>query len=739
MSNSHDVYQPYTLITPSKDHSKVVFNEDICQKIIDHQQQNWNVISIIGPYHSGKSFLLNALINQTNIFPVAQTNNPTTKGIDVYLSNNGVMYLDTEGLSSGLANSTEEYDALIFSIAALSSDLMIYNTIRTIDQQQLDYLELLARRTQLFALKAELEKEGDVVRNFIKFPELFWVVRDYAFDESTKNWLSSLLSANQRKAFGIAINKPNDDSTKIQQLFDKMTAHTTFLPHSNKDQLKHLSINCLEKQFLNDLQSIRNSIEKSLPEHKINSRQFCSLIRFYVHAANSNLFPVVPTVWDGYVTSLKQSVKDSVIQHTTKKAYNEIHKEKPLSIDEWVLVSSQIQQESQQIAQKMLFGLKDLTSYVLNQIESEVSTVLETSSIENSQRISEYIKQTSHDIEKELTTTLNINFPTSKYEITKVVDELKRRFISILKSRIIKYEKSFTETTLIPPSFSDLINENIGEVQKQTNIFSSRAISQFPVIIDLKPEVLLLNELGSDLQNVMSFFDENVKYFDDWEIVDLMRNNITSTLSLKKHQLIRENEKKIKQLLRSSIAQILIKFEQNVAGIVFPIFDDDLKRTLSVVEKECLNEFTQLNVQFKNDTTFALIYDELKQEIREKEQKIYKLNSDAFIRISLHDFERIRKEIRLEDKTYFLVWSYRSYLFNKFDKALQTQITDKVTRAKIIDNYIHDEYSNQISSVNKLSIFVIITTCIAIILPIVFLLKKIICVTHLSGRYTVLL
>jgi hypothetical protein len=50
-----------------------------------------------------------------------------------------IILLDTEGFFG--SNVSEVYDAKIFSVTALLSSYMIYNTVRTVDQATIDYIE----------------------------------------------------------------------------------------------------------------------------------------------------------------------------------------------------------------------------------------------------------------------------------------------------------------------------------------------------------------------------------------------------------------------------------------------------------------------------------------------------------------------------------------------------------------------------------------------------------------------
>lgn len=73
------------------------------------------------------------------------------------------------------------YDAKIFAFATLITSHLMYTSIRLVDQNAVDYLELLARRAQLFQLKASLDSRTDLplVLRGQDFPPLTWVVKDF--------------------------------------------------------------------------------------------------------------------------------------------------------------------------------------------------------------------------------------------------------------------------------------------------------------------------------------------------------------------------------------------------------------------------------------------------------------------------------------------------------------------------------------------------------------------------------
>ncbi len=62
-----------------------------------------------------------------------------------------MILLDSEGFYGD--NIEESYDAKLFTAVSLASSYLLYNSIKLVDQAAVDYLEILARRAQLFQVK----------------------------------------------------------------------------------------------------------------------------------------------------------------------------------------------------------------------------------------------------------------------------------------------------------------------------------------------------------------------------------------------------------------------------------------------------------------------------------------------------------------------------------------------------------------------------------------------------------
>lgn len=203
-------FKAIQIIKPNKRHTGLEISQEGLEEL-EKINRKVSVISIVGRYHSGKSFLLNALINlwrgfigqakkdfkerlnpqDMNVFTVAANVDPSTMGLwlvetDIVLEDGSVvMFLDSEGFYG--RDVTESYDAKIFTAATLLSSHLIYNSLQLVDQNSVDYLEILARRTELFQLNnivrnEETGNERDKKMQFTDFPPLSWIVGDFTQD-----------------------------------------------------------------------------------------------------------------------------------------------------------------------------------------------------------------------------------------------------------------------------------------------------------------------------------------------------------------------------------------------------------------------------------------------------------------------------------------------------------------------------------------------------------------------------
>lgn len=117
---------------------------------MDFEGNNIGFVCIAGLYRTGKSFLINKLLNldPNNGMRVTPTVKTCTKGIwiwsrPIYSKKNDqyIFFMDTEG--SGSVTQNETYDVQIYTLALLISSFFIYNSVGAIDERSISTMALV--------------------------------------------------------------------------------------------------------------------------------------------------------------------------------------------------------------------------------------------------------------------------------------------------------------------------------------------------------------------------------------------------------------------------------------------------------------------------------------------------------------------------------------------------------------------------------------------------------------------
>ncbi|XP_017492552.1 PREDICTED: uncharacterized protein LOC108380673 [Rhagoletis zephyria] len=247
-----------------------------------------------------------------------------------------VLLLDTEGFAA--TNVSENYDAKIFAVATLLSGQLLYNSVKIIDQSDIDYLELLARRTQLFALKAQMSSSSsdngnqneettttnndkdttvenwteDFSPQLLNFPSLIWVIQDFVQEtggEHCRDWLLRLLTDTHAR-------EADSYSISLKDIFPSVDCHTLFIPASRKAHLADLS-RATEADLTPEYRLERDALVEKVkrrvaPKRRNDGKAYtgvelAALLRVLVTAANAGSLTEIPNRWDAFLEQLQKS------------------------------------------------------------------------------------------------------------------------------------------------------------------------------------------------------------------------------------------------------------------------------------------------------------------------------------------------------------------------------------------------------------------------------------------------
>uniref|UniRef100_A0A671RFP9 GB1/RHD3-type G domain-containing protein n=1 Tax=Sinocyclocheilus anshuiensis TaxID=1608454 RepID=A0A671RFP9_9TELE len=156
--------------------------------ILDGINEPVVVVSVVGLYRTGKSYLMNRLAGQQSGFALGSTIESKTKGIWMwcvphpYKEGHTLVLLDTEGLGD-VRKGDEKHDTWIFCLAVLLSSSLVYNSLGVIDNTALEKLHYVTELTENIRVKAEVGQDEDKSADFMcVFPSFVWAVRDFTLE-----------------------------------------------------------------------------------------------------------------------------------------------------------------------------------------------------------------------------------------------------------------------------------------------------------------------------------------------------------------------------------------------------------------------------------------------------------------------------------------------------------------------------------------------------------------------------
>ena len=244
------------------------------------KNQSIAVLSVTGPYRSGKSFLANLIMNNMAGFKVGATINACTKGLWVWgrpiplSKNRKLIVLDSEGLGSVEKDRTGNIDMKIFTLSVLLSSCLIYNTKHAISEDKIEELSNAANLSKRINISKDKKKNmqldfGDF------FPDLIWVLRDFSLDRgrlSPKEYLEQCLQRVDVRTIEGGETK-NVCRDIITRNFKHRDCYTLVVPTTDEAKLRNLDNepqSSLRKEFLDQVQRMILSIKDNIKPKKIN-------------------------------------------------------------------------------------------------------------------------------------------------------------------------------------------------------------------------------------------------------------------------------------------------------------------------------------------------------------------------------------------------------------------------------------------------------------------------------------
>ena len=644
-------------ITYNETTKKFVINKE-ARKIISNSDKNKKVgiISLVGKYRTGKSFLLNRVIinNKENKegFAVAPTIKPCTKGIWLWSnpliitnSNNNnepfpVYLIDTEGL--GAYDEEINHDSKIFLIAILISSLFIYNSFGTIDEAALSNLSFILNLSKSLKLKNSLQKDDDdddIISNSTNeenelakyFPCLFWLLRDFVLKLvdsegnpiSSKQYLENSLMEQQGTTDTIL--EKNLIRKKIKNYFIERDCFPMVRPVENEKDLQNL-MNLpdedIRPEFITQSNHLREMIyskvkPKNFGGKILSGEMLIELLESIINSINDGAIPVIENSWK-YITN-NECIKNikSLTEYYTKNISN--------------FQKSNLEKEN--FFEDLQKYNDELTNEIINKFKSiNINKFDEDDIKEHLDTLKSNLKQ-----EYKKLTNENINLLKDKYnyelnkEIEKILNDKEKlsgtnyiTFIGELLQIKYKLDTSIPDFFLKQQISFDKIIEAIKKYIEEIFIKSKNSVEQ--TIRNLTTQNTVLEEkyknISEEYTKDKNDFKETVNKYNDMLIESKLK---LKTLEEKIKNF--ENEKKmLKEANERSVNENNKAFEDKINNLNMDI--NKLKSEIKtkdedmLMEKLNLEQMSALNTQkitfLENEVkTWKERYDEQSKDLSE--------------------------------------------------------------------------------------------------------------------------
>ena len=530
---------------------KLILNEEALQVLKDIEE-DLIIVFIFGKGGSGKSFLMNLLINSNDQKKKFITNSiVSTKNLKGFKVNSyfnslkgnkkgiyfwsspiekenskeKILFFDSEGVNSENVDQ-QTLESKLLALMIIISSLFIYNTKGDINSYSLNDLQLIVQLTDSINIEGKIDKD-EMISELC--PKFIWTLRDFNLEKykqvkkRSDMYLEECLNDDRFK--GKNKDEINMISESLVRYFKKRECVIMPCPTNEEKEvvmLKRMELNELSENFQNEFEVLKKKIyesskAKSINGKKINGPILVSLLKSFIREINKEKIPNLDKIF------LELIKKELDINYTSaknefKKRMDNLKKEEDIDIKEMYHIKYEIMNEFIKILEKNpeIFNKENyLKEYetTKERLEQELDKIIKAD-------LDILIPDYSYDKilkEKNIQNFTNVN-------------ELIQDYLNIL----IEFKMDMTDTILNKKDFemfikNDLIktNEIIDYIKKNENEI---------IVNDDYEEDEINNEGDNDINNIKTELENAEK-----EELEIIKNY--SLLLEKRDKILRNSLK----------------------------------------------------------------------------------------------------------------------------------------------------------------------------------------------------
>ena len=658
---------------------KFVISEESKKLLSQKCNDNLGIISLVGKYRTGKSFLLNRVIlnRKENVgFSVGPTFKPCTKGIwiwsDPLMINNvhspqpfPCYLIDTEGL--GAYDEEVNHDSKIFLIAILISSLFVYNSFGAIDENQINDLSFVLNLSKTIKIKSvSIEDNEEELAKY--FPTLLWLLRDFSLKLEDKDgnvitekqYLENALE--EISGMSTTIEEKNRVRALIRTYFPERDCFVMVRPIEKENDLQNL-LNVpdtqFRREFLEQSKIFRNKVMKKTRPKRFRNKiltgsMLVELVQSILDSINTGAIPVIENSW-------KYIMKNECIKNSKEL------------INRFIMEINKYKDENKN---KPDF-LKNVKRYVKKLADSYIKDFLNNNLLDDEESKKEF----ADNLDKKI----NLELSRFNKEIDKITEEKFENDLNILADKFIASFKQNNYSQNYNKFFDDL------ELFKEK---ASIVTPDFPnknqILFD-KILVILRKFFDSEIvqikdqneKELVALRNEKNKYIE--KINELNKNitalNTKNSETSNKYNTDLNNEKiKYKQL------------EEKLNGILKQNKIDKEKFQKELNMKK--SDFDSKNSEFLN------IKRKYESDLKSKEEQILimKMNNDKIMSLNDQKLNYVEKEISSYKEKYNNLLKESKNKEEKLNKEISS-LNDKIKKLKI-ENEKHNNITKEQANTN---------------------------------------
>ena len=527
---------------------KLILNEEALQVLKDIEE-DLIIVFIFGKGGSGKSFLMNLLINSNDQKKKFITNSiVSTKNLKGFKVNSyfnslkgnkkgiyfwsspiekenskeKILFFDSEGVNSENVDQ-QTLESKLLALMIIISSLFIYNTKGDINSYSLNDLQLIVQLTDSINIEGKIDKD-EMISELC--PKFIWTLRDFNLEKykqikkRSDMYLEECLNDDRFK--GKNKDEINMISESLVRYFKKRECVIMPCPTNEEKEVVMLKRMELSENFQNEFEVLKKKIyesskAKSINGKKINGPILVSLLKSFIREINKEKIPNLDKIF------LELIKKELDINYTSaknefKKRMDNLKKEEDIDIKEMYHIKYEIMNEFIKILEKNpeIFNKENyLKEYetTKERLEQELDKIIKAD-------LDILIPDYSYD--KILKEKKNENYTN--------VNELIQDYLNIL----IEFKMDMTDTILNKKDFemfikNDLIktNEIIDYIKKNENEI---------IVNDDYEEDEINNEGDNDINNIKTELENAEK-----EKLEIIKNY--SLLLEKRDKILRNSLK----------------------------------------------------------------------------------------------------------------------------------------------------------------------------------------------------